>query len=71
MLKNHDSNPISLQNSCFSETVKTRIQVSGAPVGETISATFAEGGIRPFYKGLLFAFGREMSYTSIKLGACT
>ena len=48
----------------YSETVKTRMQVSGAGVGTTIAETFAEGGIRPFYKGLLFAFGRELSYTS-------
>lgn len=51
------------------ETVKTRMQVSGAGIGTTVTETFAEGGIRPFYKGLLFAFGRELSYTSIKLGA--
>jgi len=51
------------------ETVKTRMQISGASVGTTITETLAEGGIRPFYKGLLFAFGRELSYTSIKLGA--
>jgi hypothetical protein len=35
----------------------------------TISETYAEGGIRPFYKGLVMAYGRELSYTSIKLGA--
>ena len=40
------------------------MQVSGAGVGTTVAETFAEGGIRPFYKGLLFAFGRELSYTS-------
>ena len=45
------------------------MQVSGAGVGTTITETFAEGGIRPFYKGLAFAYGRELSYTSIKLGA--
>jgi len=57
---------------CFThpiETVKTRIQVSGSTVGITVKEVFAEGGIRPFYKGLLFAYGRELSYTSIKLGA--
>jgi hypothetical protein len=43
------------------------MQVSGAGIGTTVAETFAEGGIRPFYKGLLFAFGRELSYTSIKL----
>lgn len=43
------------------------MQISGAGVGTTITETFAEGGVRPFYKGLLFAFGRELSYTSIKL----
>ena len=46
------------------------MQVSGASVGATIGETLAEGGIRPFYKGLMFAYGRELSYTSIKLGAC-
>lgn len=35
----------------------------------TISSTYAEGGVRPFYKGLFFAYGRELSYTSVKLGA--
>ena len=42
------------------------MQVSGSTVGVTIAETFAEGGVRPFYKGLMFAFGREMSYTSVK-----
>jgi len=51
------------------ETIKTRMQVSGAGIGATVTETFAEGGVRSFYKGLFFAFGRELSYTSIKLGA--
>mmetsp|Transcript_29960 Transcript_29960/g.45418 ORF Transcript_29960/g.45418 Transcript_29960/m.45418 type:complete len:281 (-) Transcript_29960:208-1050(-) len=51
------------------ETIKTRMQVSGAGIGPTVLETFAEGGVRSFYKGLLFAYARELSYTSIKLGA--
>jgi len=51
------------------ETIKTRMQVSGGGIVATVTETFAEGGVRSFYKGLLFAFGRELSYTSIKLGA--
>lgn len=45
------------------------MQVSGAGIGHTVSETFAEGGVRSFYKGLFFAYARELSYTSIKLGA--
>lgn len=51
------------------ETVKTRMQVSGAGLGGTISGLMAKEGIAAFWKGIVFAWGRELSYTSIKLGA--
>jgi Mitochondrial carrier protein len=51
------------------ETVKTRMQVSGAGIGPTVSAIVKNEGIPSFWKGLFFAYGRELSYTSIKLGA--
>lgn len=51
------------------ELVKTRMQVSGNSIGSTVSAVMKEGGISSFWKGLAFAYGREASYTSIKLGA--
>eukprot|EP00934_Nitzschia_sp_Nitz4_P007782 Nitzschia sp. Nitz4//scaffold71_size96697//87717//88866//NITZ4_004711-RA/size96697-augustus-gene-0.151-mRNA-1//1//CDS//3329557295//7772//frame0 len=51
------------------ELVKTRMQVSGGGLGATISETYAKEGITAFWKGLTFAFGRELSYTSVKLGA--
>jgi hypothetical protein len=51
------------------ETVKTRMQVSGLGIGTTVSGIFKGEGVGAFYKGLPFAYGRELSYTSIKLGA--
>jgi len=51
------------------ETVKTRMQVSGLSVGETASSLYVNEGFASFYKGLGFAWGREIFYTSIKLGA--
>lgn len=50
------------------ETVKTRMQVSGRGIGETVSGLYAKEGIGAFWKGIVFAWGREISYTSIKLG---
>ena len=44
------------------------MQVSGLGIAETVSATSKEG-IAAFWKGIVFAYGREISYTSIKLGA--
>lgn len=35
----------------------------------TITGIASEEGLAAFYKGLAFAYGRELSYTSIKLGA--
>jgi len=51
------------------ELVKTRMQVSGAGIGPTISGVMENGGLRAFYKGIPFGYGRELSYTSVKLGA--
>lgn len=51
------------------ELVKTRMQVSGNGIGETVTAVMKEEGVASFWKGIPFAYGREMSYTSIKLGA--
>ena len=50
------------------ETVKTRMQVSGLGVGQTASTLYANEGVAAFWKGLGFAWGREIFYTSIKLG---
>ncbi|KAL7578135.1 hypothetical protein ACA910_012581 [Epithemia clementina (nom. ined.)] len=51
------------------ETVKTRMQVSGGGLGSTISGIASNEGIAAFWKGIPFAYGRELSYTTIKLGA--
>ena len=51
------------------ETVKTRMQVSGLGIGSTVSEIMGKEGVAAFWKGIPFAYGREMSYTSIKLGA--
>ncbi len=52
------------------ELVKTRMQVSGGGLGATINGVVKEGGVTAFWKGLPFGWGRELSYTSVKLGAC-
>jgi hypothetical protein len=51
------------------ELVKTRMQVSGNTIGTTISSTLSKEGIGAFWKGIAWAWGREGSYASIKLGA--
>jgi hypothetical protein len=51
------------------ETVKTRMQVSGLGISPTVSSLYANEGVAAFWKGLPFAWGREIFYTSIKLGA--
>lgn len=51
------------------ELVKTRMQVSGAGIGTTVSEVMGSGGITAFWKGIPFGYGRELSYTSVKLGA--
>jgi Mitochondrial carrier protein len=45
------------------------MQVSGLGIGTTVRALYTNEGLAAFYKGLTFAYGRELSYTSIKLGA--
>lgn len=50
------------------ETVKTRMQVSGGGISSTVSSLYANEGVVAFWKGLGFAWGREIFYTSIKLG---
>ena len=45
------------------------MQVSGGSLGSTIGSISANEGIAAFWKGIVFAYGRELSYTSIKLGA--
>jgi hypothetical protein len=52
------------------ELVKTRMQVTGGGIGATMSGVMKEGGVAAFWKGLPFGWGRELSYTSVKLGAC-
>ena len=44
------------------------MQVSGLGIGETVSTLYKNEGIGAFWKGIFFAYGREISYTSIKLG---
>ena len=44
------------------------MQVSGLGVGQTASSLYANEGVAAFWKGLAFAWGREIFYTSIKLG---
>lgn len=51
------------------ELVKTRMQVSGNALGATVGSTFAKEGAGAFWKGIVWAWGREASYASIKLGA--
>jgi hypothetical protein len=53
----------------FQELVKTRMQVSGNGIMATVTDTAGKEGIAAFWKGLTFAYGRELSYTSVKLGA--
>lgn len=51
------------------ETVKTRMQVSGQGLGTVVTSLVKTEGIPAFWKGIAFAWGREGSYASIKLGA--
>mmetsp|Transcript_12034 Transcript_12034/g.17422 ORF Transcript_12034/g.17422 Transcript_12034/m.17422 type:complete len:284 (-) Transcript_12034:279-1130(-) len=51
------------------ELVKTRMQVSGNGLGVTCSSLLKNEGVAAFWKGIAFAWGREASYASIKLGA--
>jgi len=45
------------------------MQVSGAAIGPTVAEVMQAGGIKSFWKGIPFGYGRELSYTSVKLGA--
>lgn len=51
------------------ELVKTRMQASGGTIGATVQGVLKNEGVASFWKGLPFAYGRELSYTSVKLGA--
>lgn len=51
------------------ELVKTRMQVTGNGIGATCSSLLKNEGATAFWKGIAFAWGREASYASIKLGA--
>lgn len=45
------------------------MQVTGQGIAPTVKQIVNNEGIAAFWKGLPFAYGRELSYTSIKLGA--
>ncbi|KAL3893520.1 MAG: hypothetical protein SGARI_008128, partial [Bacillariaceae sp.] len=45
------------------------MQVSGDGLGTVIKSTASKEGLSGFYKGIVWAWGREGSYASIKLGA--
>mmetsp|Transcript_8005 Transcript_8005/g.11486 ORF Transcript_8005/g.11486 Transcript_8005/m.11486 type:complete len:284 (-) Transcript_8005:147-998(-) len=51
------------------ELVKTRMQVTGNGLGHTVGNLMKTEGVTAFWKGIAFAWGREASYASIKLGA--
>mmetsp|Transcript_28908 Transcript_28908/g.59179 ORF Transcript_28908/g.59179 Transcript_28908/m.59179 type:complete len:283 (-) Transcript_28908:365-1213(-) len=51
------------------ELVKTRMQVTGNSIGGTVGNLMKNEGVTAFWKGIAFAWGREASYASIKLGA--
>lgn len=52
------------------ELVKTRMQVTGDSLATTVTQLVKNEGPLAFWKGIPFAWGREGSYASIKLGAC-
>lgn len=45
------------------------MQVSGQGLGQVVTSLVKTEGIPAFWKGIAFAWGREGSYASIKLGA--
>ena len=45
------------------------MQVSGGTIGSTVSGIATNEGVAAFWKGIVFAYGRELTYTSVKLGA--
>lgn len=50
------------------ELVKTRMQVTGDGVAVVFKNTLQKEGVASFWKGIVWAWGREASYASIKLG---
>jgi hypothetical protein len=50
------------------ELVKTRMQVTGSELSVIVRNTMAQEGAASFWKGIVWAWGREGSYASIKLG---
>lgn len=50
------------------ELVKTRMQVTGDGIGNVARSAFQKEGVAGFWKGIVWAWGREGSYASIKLG---
>jgi hypothetical protein len=44
------------------------MQVSGLGIGTTVSGIFKGEGVGAFYKGLPFAYGRELSYSKSSIG---
>ena len=50
------------------ELVKTRMQVTGDGLGVVVRNTLKNEGFGSFWKGIVWAWGREGSYASIKLG---
>jgi hypothetical protein len=50
------------------ETVKTRMQVTGDGLSVVFKNTLSKEGVGSFWKGIVWAWGREGSYASIKLG---
>jgi hypothetical protein len=51
------------------DLVKTRVQVSEYGLVTTCTNTFRNEGFAAFWKGIPWAYCREGSYTSIRLGA--
>jgi Mitochondrial carrier protein len=45
------------------------MQVTGLGISYTVSNLYKSEGLPAFWNGLFFAYGRELSYTSVKLGA--
>ena len=51
------------------ELVKTRMQVTGDGLGVVVRNTLRNEGVGSFWKGIVWAWGREGSYASIRIGA--
>jgi hypothetical protein len=50
------------------ELVKTRMQVTGLPITTTVQSLLKNEGFAALWKGIPAAWGREASYSSIKIG---